>query len=231
MCSGNQTLNYSFNRVRWQDSGTEIISPLIKDCYFCQRSFPIIHSVNDTVFSASVTLHLRFMSLVITAIQLRQQINNIATIQICCSATVVLQKEDHSPAPQTVKNRVWHKRNCMGSNQLDTQLEVTRGLEASARKMEMSVVNAPTKVIFFFPLGALNTDCAWPRRETKWVKEERGRETDVRLRKSLPDLSLFSFLAFISCLLFQNAFMRRWAGLMEVNAWSLRYSAWNGAGI
>lgn len=41
----------------------------------------------------------------------------------------------------------------MGSNQLDTQLEVTRGLEASVRKMEMSVVQAPTKVIFFFLLS------------------------------------------------------------------------------
>ncbi len=118
------------------------------------------------------------MSLVITALQLRQKINNTANLECGCIATVVLQKEDRSPVPQTVKNRVWHKRNCMGSNQLDTQLEVTRGLEACARKMEMSVVQAPTKVIFFFFLSGPFTQTAQSRKRTKTGKE-REHETDV----------------------------------------------------
>lgn len=36
--------------------------------------------------------------------------------------------------PQRVKYWVWHKRNCMGSNQLDRQLEATQGLESAEWK-------------------------------------------------------------------------------------------------
>lgn len=71
----------------------------------------------------------------------------------------------------------------MGSNQLDTQLEVTRGLEASARKMEMSVVQAPTKVIFFFLLPDPFTQTTLSRKRNETGKE-REQETDMCLRQS-----------------------------------------------
>lgn len=83
----------------------------------------------------------------------------------------------------------------MGSNQLDTQLEVTRGLEAFARKMEMSVVQAPTKVIFFFFLSGPFTQTAQSRKRTKTGKE-REHETEMFLRQSEADLPLFSFYVF-----------------------------------
>lgn len=44
----------------------------------------------------------------------------------CDNMNVVLQKDAPScPLPAVVKYWVWHRSNCMGSNQLDTQLKET----------------------------------------------------------------------------------------------------------
>lgn len=57
-----------------QNHNTVAFNAVFPQCH-AWRTCPVI----DTVLSTSVTLRLWFMSLVITALQLRQKINNTAT--------------------------------------------------------------------------------------------------------------------------------------------------------
>lgn len=53
----------------------------------------------------------------------------------CDNMNVVLQKESPTcTLPRAVKYWVWHGSNCMGSNQLDTQLKETWGLRAARQE-------------------------------------------------------------------------------------------------
>ncbi len=57
----------------------------------------------------------------------------------CDNMNVVLQKETPScPLPWALKYWVWHGSNCMGSNQLDTQLKETWGLWAARQEAQLN---------------------------------------------------------------------------------------------